>query len=635
MASYFWVGGTGNWDGTTNHFATTSGGTATVAAPTTADTVTFDGSSGGGTVTLTATGNCSAFTMSAFTGTFNTNGQTFNCVGSFTNGNGGTRTLTLGASTINAGSWQHGSTAPTGLTFNANTSTINITGSSSAPFQGGGLTYNNVVFQTNSVSSNGILGTNTFANLTFQPTTPNTTFSVGIGANQTITGTLTTNNGATATNRVLLYSSAVGVTQAIGTPRTLTCAAVTLSQVDFMDITGAGAATWSGTSVGDCGGNSGITFTTPTTQHFTNVNGGTWSTLANWTSRVPLPQDTVIIDTAFGASKILTADLPRLGGSVDFSSATWTTAFTFTSNSNLAYEIFGSLTCKSGMTFSQGGSGTMVLGARSGGVITGNGATISADLTMLTTGTYLLGSDLVFAAGFYFGESNVNNKGTLSTTNGGTAYNLTMGNTGSNGFGTTSSAILTLGASTLTILDASFNSFNMGSGVINAGTSKIIFTNTTATARTFVGGGKTYYDLIFNCGSSTANITISGSNTFNSIKDLGTAAHSILFTAGTTQTMKNFFATGSSGNAITLNSTTTATFALVCTSGTAISCDWLNIQHSVATPSSGVWFAGANSVNNQATATAGSGWIFSAAPPQPIPSRVVQANQSVNRAGTY
>jgi hypothetical protein len=49
------------------------------------------------------------------------------------------------------------------------------------------------------------------------------------------------------------------------------------------------------------------------------------------------------------------------------------------------------------------------------------------------------------------------------------------------------------------------------------------------------------------------------------------------------------------------------------TGGGVISSDYLNIQHSVASPAN-TWYAGANSTNNQATATAGSGWIFTVPP---------------------
>ena len=50
-----------------------------------------------------------------------------------------------------------------------------------------------------------------------------------------------------------------------------------------------------------------------------------------------------------------------------------------------------------------------------------------------------------------------------------------------------------------------------------------------------------------------------------------------------------------------INSTTTGTHALTKTGGGVISGDYLNIQHSVASPAD-TWYAGTHSTNNQATA---------------------------------
>lgn len=72
-------------------------------------------------------------------------------------------------------------------------------------------------------------------------------------------------------------------------------------------------------------------------------------------------------------------------------------------------------------------------------------------------------------------------------------------------------------------------------------------------------------------------------------------------------------ATGTAGNEITIDSSNTSTHALVKAGGGTISCDYLIIQHSVASPSS-TWYAGTNSTDNQAVSTAGSGWIFTAPP---------------------
>jgi hypothetical protein len=122
----------------------------------------------------------------------------------------------------------------------------------------------------------------------------------------------------------------------------------------------------------------------------------------------------------------------------------------------------------------------------------------------------------------------------------------------------------------------------------------------------------TYGGDIYKQTAGTGSFTISGDNTFNDFKDTGTAGHSILFTAGSTQTVSTWNVNGAVGNLITINSTTTGTHTLSKASGTVIS-DYLNIQHSVA-GGGATWYAGANSIDNNGVTTAGSGWIFSAPP---------------------
>jgi hypothetical protein len=146
---------------------------------------------------------------------------------------------------------------------------------------------------------------------------------------------------------------------------------------------------------------------------------------------------------------------------------------------------------------------------------------------------------------------------------------------------------------------------------LDPSTSTILITATGTTAATFVSGSQSYYTLWWNRGNSTVNNNITGNPTFINLIDTGTAAHSLTFGANSTNTIGNFVVRGSTGNAITLNSANNSSvFNLVKSPLGLVSCDWLNIQHSVATPSTGTWFAGPNSVNNQGVTTAGSGWIF-------------------------
>ena len=69
MADRYWVlGGTGNYNSTTN-WSATSGGASGASVPSTADNVFFDASSGSGTVTINVASNCANLVLTGFTGT--------------------------------------------------------------------------------------------------------------------------------------------------------------------------------------------------------------------------------------------------------------------------------------------------------------------------------------------------------------------------------------------------------------------------------------------------------------------------------------------------------------------------------------------------------------------------------------
>jgi hypothetical protein len=141
------------------------------------------------------------------------------------------------------------------FTFVAGTSQINLT-SNSATLTGNNQTLYNVSFTSTVFTSPNISGANTFNNLSVAGRTSAGITNVNLSADQTINGTLTLSAGTNATMRTFVRSSVIGTT------RTLTCAAVAaLTDIDFRDITIAGAAApVSGTRLGDCKGNSGITF---------------------------------------------------------------------------------------------------------------------------------------------------------------------------------------------------------------------------------------------------------------------------------------------------------------------------------------------------------------------------------------
>jgi hypothetical protein len=262
MASRFWVGGTGTWDASdTTHWAATSGGAGGQSVPGSADTVTFDGSSGGGTVTVNTTVNVVSIAMPTFTGHLNFSVNN-NDVTVQTFGNSGTATRTLsmgnGAWTITGtgnSAWNH--TVVTGLTFNKNSANITLSAGVSAArtFQAGPLTYNDLTIGAASNSTLTTLGTGAYAfnNLI-----------INAGSNVSIVG------GATVTANALNIAGSSGTetlitSNAPGTAATLSVASgtQTFDWCALRDLTFSGGATFAATNSFDLRGNSGITITPP------------------------------------------------------------------------------------------------------------------------------------------------------------------------------------------------------------------------------------------------------------------------------------------------------------------------------------------------------------------------------------
>lgn len=538
MAARFWVLGTGTWDAAdTSHWSATSGGAAGASVPTSSDTVTFDSNSGtAATVTIGAAAASSSVTINksdltlthsagstvtgAVTltaGTLNTNGQTCSW-GSFSSSNSNTRTLTLGASAITvtgaaSGAWD--CTTTTNLTFTPGTSVITLSGSSMS-MRGGGLTYYGLVFS-------GTGGTQTVQSVTCTNFTrtggASKTDALALATSITVTGTLTL-SGNSATNRILVSTSTVG------TAYTITAAVVSLSNVDFMDITGAGAAApFTGTSIGGCGGNTQITATTPATQTHTASAGGSWSDASKWTSRVPLPQDDVIVDV--NTTGTLTADMPRLGKSIDFTGF----AGTFV-NSSTSCALYGSLTIASGMTWTIGTAGYEFRG-RGSYTFTSNGKYANSWSLIAPGGTLTLGDAFVGTT-----HTIVVYNGTLNTA----GFAVTCGRLADTG---TATRGMTFGASTVNLSNTTATSnFSVTSTgmTMSAASATFVISAASANARTFVGAGFTYGTLTYTVASSTGALTLTGANTFDTL-NIG-AGRPLILPSSVTTTVTNMNAAG-------------------------------------------------------------------------------------------
>lgn len=181
MTAKFWVGGTGTWDNaTTTNWALSTGGAGGAAVPVTGDTVTFDASSGGGVVSVSATISglsLVTITTGAFTGTLsfssgNPNLTLSGSPGLACNGSG-THTINLGSGTFTISNGGGALVDFTNVNLTLNAGTSNIVFSSSSPGNSRTLNGGSKTLATFTVNPDGgglfdvrISGTPTFGTLT-------------------------------------------------------------------------------------------------------------------------------------------------------------------------------------------------------------------------------------------------------------------------------------------------------------------------------------------------------------------------------------------------------------------------------------------------------------------------------------
>jgi hypothetical protein len=557
-------------------------------------------------------------TLTLTSGTLDTNGKTI-AAGAFSLSNSNTRVLTLGASVITltgAAPWT--SSTLTGLTVSANTATITCSGASAVFATGGTLNLNGASVAFTGAGT-AVMGGGTLANLTRTGTAAKSDI-LQVTNNITVTGTLTINGNSTI-NRVLFQSSTVG------SARTITAAAVSMSNVDVMDITGAGAASWNLSAItggsGDCGGNSGITFTTATTNYRRGA-GGNWSALTGWANtpggtassgRIPLPQDTVVVDAS--ATATVTADMPRLGKDLSFTGfvGTW-------SVSSAPNALFGSLTLVAGMTLS--GSQPLTFAGRSACTLTTAGKTFGFTNTLSAPGGTLTLQDawtITGASGLSVtGGTLALNGFTVTTTLFFSTGSVTRAVTGPGGLALTSTAATTI---------ANISS----AGLTLSGDMDIAVTTASANNRTIAGSGLSYGVLTYTVAASTGTLILTGDNTWAGWTING--GHAITVTASSVQKIGAWNVNGSAGNLVTITSDAAGTaFQLrpVATSPLPFSSDYLSLKDSTAQSASGgsgngLWYAGTHSTD----VSGNTGWLFSDPPAARPIQRTTQAPMAAVR----
>ena len=335
---------------------------------------------------------------------------------------------------------------------------------------------------------------------------------------------------------------------------------------------------------------------------------GTWdaTTTTNWSTSsggaggasVPTASDNVFFDansnvlaTAF---TVTMANAPRVCR--DFTASGLDGTMTL-AGSAIALTVSGSLTFQA-TNFTRTYTGLTTFNATTTGkTVTLNGSTLTTVTFDGVGGAWTLGSALT---------------STIFTLNNGILNLDGKTCTASNRFVTgTGVKNLTFNGGILVCSNSATNAFNNiapTNFTTTAGTGTGTISMTSASAKTFVGGGSTF-NCTLNQGGAGA-LTITGSNTFSDITNTrkNTSAASILFTAGTTNTFADWNASGESTRLLTIGSDTAASHTLSKASGT-VSADFLSISRSTATGGAG-WYAGANSTDGGNN----SGWIFTAPP---------------------
>ena len=249
---------------------------------------------------------------------------------------------------------------------------------------------------------------------------------------------------------------------------------------------------------------------------------------------------------------------------------------------------------------------TFSLTAVSTGTITSNGKTISSLTINNGTGTTTLTGALTMLVN----------------------TNLTSGKLNMAGFSLTTSSVLSNSASgvarsingggsplaTITVLvDWTVTNGTGFTGGIWTNTTNGYTINMINTGNKIFTGNGGYYGTVNQGGSG--NLIFADSSRITNITATSMPS-TILFTAGTTQTLNVLTLSGTLGSLVTLNSTTQGTQFNLSKSGSPVSTNYLSIRDSNATGGA-VFYAGADSTN----VSNNIGWVFTLPPAQPVNSQ--------------
>jgi hypothetical protein len=319
---------------------------------------------------------------------------------------------------------------------------------------------------------------------------------------------------------------------------------------------------------------------------------GTWNNSAttNWASSsggaggagVPTSADNVIFDANSGTGDIN----EQSTAACNDLTVTATQAIRIGTAFN-SLKVYGSLSAVSGASRLDG-TQLIFAATTTGKTISTGGKSINSFTFNGVGGGWTLLSNISSGA-----NSCTFTNGTLDTN----GYTLNFGTVTYSATGTFN---LTLGTSTITgVQYASGWNFATTTGLTFSGTSSTIILGFVFGTMGFFGGGLTYGNLVFNNSSASAIYNITGANTFTgTVSKSSSAACTINLPSSVTTTVANWTVSGSSGNVVTLNSSTAGTQATLAKSGTGlVSVDYLNVKDINANPSN-TWYVGRNSTDS-------------------------------------
>jgi hypothetical protein len=473
----------------------------------------------------------------------------------------GSPSITLGSSTVIANGWS----VPGSATVSAASSTINA---GTNDFSGGGKVYGTVVMSA-SVS-----------------TISNSGGSISSLQVTSGGGSLYFNDSFTITTLSLVGSNANTQRIYVAAAATIAATNKTLTNVSFAGFTGSG--TWSGTSLEDLGGNTGITFTAPVTRYA--VGAGNWAGTAVWSTSsgggagasMPLTQDTVIFNASSGAITYNRFVAVGSGGGC----ATLTcTGYTNTLTLSNTLKTRGDVTFSSGMTLA--GSSWLHAPASTGRTLATNNC------------TFTLSSQVQFFADSSSHTTSVTGNLLLPAT---TTISLLRGNYTFSGdvsgsvCTVSNTMTLSMGSGTWTLAGTGTVWNCNASATVTASSASITLSNTTTTARTFAGASKSYGKLTIGGATGVSTLTITGTNTFAEIASTKTVAHTIIFPATVTTTIGKWSVSGSAGNLVTVRAPSTTNAVLTYNGTGVVSANFLSVTRITGNPDL-TWYVGANSTN--------------------------------------